>query len=313
MIALVITALVFLAIVLLIVGIWWAISARQGVRRRLAAEAVQSPAEIFRVDVAAPRGGLRGLVTRTGAYARLHRLVAQSAAPIAANDVLLVIAAFAFIAGSIAWLRTGQLLWGLGLGLAAGSLPVLYLLYRRQRRFRRFEGQLPEALDMISQAIRAGNALSAALRLVGEEMPEPVGAEFRTVSEEIRLGADTTEALIRMQSRVPIEDMTFFCTAITIQRASGGNLAEILDRLAEVIRERFKILSYARALAAQHKWSAILVGLSPLILGAVFELIRPGYFDDLLKNPIGPLLLGGGLLLEGIGFLAVWKIAQIKV
>jgi tight adherence protein B len=105
----------------------------------------------------------------------------------------------------------------------------------------------------------------------------------------------------------------FFCTAIRIQRSAGGNLAEILDRLAEVIRERFKILSYARVLSSQHKWSAVCVGLSPVIFGLMFQLLNPGYFDVMLSDPIGPVLIAAGLVLEAIGFFTIWRIAQIKV
>jgi hypothetical protein len=121
-------------------------------------------------------------------------------------------------------------------------------------------------------------------------MPDPV-ERVPQVDEEIRLGMDPGEALFRLQKRVPVEDMGFFCTAIKIQRGVGGNLAEVLDRLAEVIRERFKILSYARVLSAQHRWAAICVGLSPAVFAVVFELLHPGYFGALKTNPIGPWLV----------------------
>jgi tight adherence protein B len=227
--------------------------------------------------------------------------------------VALIVLAFVVVGGAAAWLRTATLFWGLVAAPIAGAIPVAYLAYRRQRRLRQFEAQFPEGLDMIGRSIRAGNALSGAISLVGEEMPDPIGHEFRQVSEEIRLGMEPGEALSRLQERAPIQDMSFFCTAIRIQRASGGNLAEVLDRLAEVIRERFKILSYARVLSAQHKWSAIFVGLSPAIMAVVFQLLQPGYFDALLTSPIGPLLIGAGLILEAIGFFTIWRIARIEV
>jgi tight adherence protein B len=148
---------------------------------------------------------------------------------------------------------------------------------------------------------------------VGEEMPDPTGAEFRQVDDEIRLGSDPSEALSGLETRMPTEDVRFFCTAIRIQRGAGGNLAEILDRLAEVIRERFKILSYARVLSSQHRWSAVCVGLSPVVFAVMFQLLHPGYFDAMLTDPIGPTLIVAGLILEAIGFLTIWRIAQIKV
>jgi tight adherence protein B len=245
--------------------------------------------------------------------ARLDDLVTQSSYKGTPGDFALVVLAFAVVGGAAGWLRTGRVFWGLIATIVAGSVPIVYLVYRRRRRLNIFQTQFPDALDTITRAIRAGNALSGAIRVVAEDMPDPVGVEFRRVDEEIRLGMDPGEALFRLQERVPVEDMGFFCTAIRIQRGVGGNLAEVLDRLAEVIRERFKILSYARVLSAQHKWSAICVGLSPVVFAIFFELAHPGYFDALKTNPIGPWLVGAGLMLEAIGFFVIWRIAQIKV
>src|SRR4030095_4614714 len=163
------------------------------------------------------------------------------------------------VGGAGAWLRTGTLFWGMLTAVVTGSIPTVFLLYKRARRITRFQSQFPDALDMISRAIRAGNALSGAIKLVGEEMPDPTGAEFRQVDEEIRLGSDPSEALFGLETRMPTEDVRFFCTAIRIQRGAGGNLGAVLGPLPEVIRERFKILSYARVLSSQHRWYAVCV------------------------------------------------------
>jgi tight adherence protein B len=176
-----------------------------------------------------------------------------------------------------------------------------------------FEQQFPDALDAMARSIRAGNALGSSIQLVGEEMPDPVGQEFRQVHEEIRLGLDPGEALVRLRRRVPTEDVNFFCAAIKIQRGAGGNLAEILDRLSEVIRERYKLLSHARVLSAQHRYTAIFVGLSPVGFAVIFQLMHPGYFDLLLTSPVGPLLIGAGILFEAVGFFTIWRIARIEV
>ena len=314
MMALAIAGLIFLAIVVLVVGLWWVAQAERTVRARLKRPgSAGGPAGILRSDAERSNGTLGDLLGGTGLMERLDNLVTQSAYKGTASDLALVIAAFVVIGVTGGWLRTGSVLWGLIAGVALGSVPIVYLLYRRRRRLNAFQSQFPDALDTITRAIRAGNALSGAIRVVGEDMPDPVGAEFRRVDEEIRLGLDPGEALFRLQKRVPVEDIGFFCAAIRIQRAAGGNLAEILDRLAEVIRERFKILSYARVLSAQHRWSAVCVGLSPAIFAVVFELLHPGYFSALATNPIGPYLVAAGLVLEAIGFFLVWRIAQIKV
>ena len=312
--ALTIALLIFLAIVILVVGLWWVAQAERSVRARLKRPSpIGGPTQILRTDAERSDGAIGDLLGSAGLMGRLSDLVTQSGYKGTPSDLVLIILAFGVVGGAAGWLRTGTFLWGLLAGVAVGSLPIVYLLYRRRRRLNKFQTQFPDALDTVTRAIRAGNALSGAIRVVAEDMPDPVGEEFRRVDEEIRLGMDPGEALFRLQKRVPVEDMSFFCTAIKIQRGVGGNLAEVLDRLAEVIRERFKILSYARVLSAQHRWAAICTGLSPAIFAIIFELMHPGYFNALQTNPIGPWLVGAGLILEAIGFFMVWRIAQIKV
>jgi tight adherence protein B len=308
-----IAALVFLCVVILVVGFWWVAQTNRSVRARLSRPHWGDPTQILKLEFEKADGGIAALLGRTGLPDRLAVLAAQAGYKTATTDLILVVLACAAVGGAGGWLRTGVFAWGILTALILGSVPVIYLMYKRTRRLTRFQTQFPDALDMVTRAIRAGNALSGAIRLVGQEMPDPVGQEFRQIDEEIRLGAEPGEALFRLQARVPSEDVRFFCTAITIQRGSGGNLAEILDRLAEVIRERFKILSYARVLASQHRWSAILVGLSPLIFGVMFQILHPGFFDHLFNDPMGPTLIMGGLIMEALGFFMIWRIAQIKV
>jgi tight adherence protein B len=251
--ALAIALLVFLAIMILVVGVWWVSQAERSVRSRLKRPtAAGAGVQILRTDERSEHA-LGGFLGGSGLMQRLDDLVAQSGYKGTPSDVALIILACTVVGGAAGWLRTGAFFWGLLAAVVAGSLPIVYLLYRRRRRLHTFQTQFPDALDTITRAIRAGNALSGAIRVVAEDMPDPVGEEFRRVDEEIRLGMDPGEALFRLQERVPVEDMRFFCTAIRIQRGVGGNLAEVLDRLAEVIRERFKILSYARVLSAQHR------------------------------------------------------------
>jgi tight adherence protein B len=306
------SALVFVAVVVLIAGIWWVGQAGRSVQARLARPlAVRPEAQLLKLENGSQRAA--ALLGGTGLPPRLATLAAQAGYKTTVGDLILVMAALAGVGGALAWLRTGGLLWGVLVALMTGSLPVVFLLYKRTRRLHQFEAQLPDGLDMVTRAIRAGNALGSAIKLVGEEMPDPMGAEFKQVDEEIRLGVDPSEALSRLQDRVPTEDVRFFCTAIRIQRATGGNLAEILERLAEVVRERFKILSYARVLSSQHKYTAILVGLSPVVFGVMFQVLNPGFFDALFADPMGPTLILAGLVMETIGFFTVWRIAKIKV
>ena len=313
MAVLAISFLVFAFFVVLVVGVWWISQTDRTVRERLR----QAGSRVSGVEILRPeqdlKRGMAGVFRETGLPQRLARLATEAGYKTTASDLMLVTVACAAVGGAAAWLRTGGLFWGVVTAVGTGSLPAVYLLYKRARRITRFQTQFPDTLDMVTRAIRAGNALSSAINLVGQEMPDPVGQEFRQVDDEIRLGTEPGEALAGLETRMPTEDVRFFCTAIRIQRSAGGNLAEILERLAEVIRERFKILSYARVLSSQHKWSAVCVGLSPIIFGMMFQLLRPGYFDALLKDPIGPYLIGIGLVMEAIGFFVIWRIAQIKV
>ena len=307
-----IAVLVFLFVVVLVLGGWWVAQVNRNVRFRLSRTAPVGSTQVLK-HIEKGDGGIEQLLGRIGLANRLGSLIAQAGYNAAVSDLTLIVLACAGVGGAGGWLRTGGFLWGILTGLITGSTPIVYLMYKKSRRRERFQIQFPDALDMITRAIRAGNALSGAIRLVGQEMPDPVGQEFRQIDEEIRLGMDPGDALFRLQGRIETEDVRFFCTAIKIQRGSGGNLAEILERLAEVIRERFKILSYARVLAAQHRWSAILVGLSPLIFGVMFQILHPGFFDPLFNDPIGPTLILGGIVMEAIGFFTIWRIAQIKV
>jgi tight adherence protein B len=308
-----VAALTFLLVVALIAGITWSFEGTRRVRQRLTtgpSAGLGAEADLLRVEAGRGRGGPS---RQTAVFDRLARLAEQAGYPGLSNDFLLYIGGCALLGLLLGWLRTGQLIWGIGAAAVVGSLPIVFLAWKRRKRLQQFEAQFPDGLDAMARAIRAGNALSSAVQLVGEEMPNPIGGEFRRVFEETKLGMDPGEALSRLAERTPTDDVRFFCTAVAIQRGSGGNLAEILDRLSEVIRERFKILSHARALSAQHRWSAICVGLSPIAFAVILELLNPGYFEPMMESPLAPLLLGAGFVMEAIGFFMVWRIAQIKV
>ena len=311
--ALLIAALVFVAVFSLFLGMGWTSVSRRHLRERLeASEGRRASQATILKETRTPSPAL-GLMARTPFGDRLVILVEQAGLKGRAPDLLLTCLGLGVLGLIFGWLRPGGIFWALTLGVFMAAAPIFYVTLLRQRRVSRFQGQFPDALDMMTRSIRAGHALSGAIRTVGDEMPAPIAEEFAAVSEEVRLGLDPAEALYRLEQRIPTEDVAFFCTAIRIQRMSGGNLAEILDRLAEVMRERFKLLSQARALSAQHRFTAIAVGLSPLIFAIVFEVLQPGYFEPLLSSAFAPAMIGGGVILEIIGFLVIWKIANIKV
>lgn len=311
-----IAGLTFLGVATLIVGLWWLSAQRRRMRERLG----QGGQSTSTTDTELLRPGTREARSRWGAVASripvqrwLTALTEQAGDSGGASELLLLIGTYGLLGGGAAWLRTGRIGWALLVGVIAGSIPVFRLFYRRFRRLQLFEKQFPDALDMLTRSIRSGYALSQAIQLVAEEMPEPTAQEFRRVGEEIRVGVDPGDALAGLRRRMPTDDTGFFCTAVAIQRSAGGNLAEILDRLSEVIRERFRLLSQARILSSQARWTAVVVGVGPFVFAALFQLLSPGFFDPLLNSPLAPLLIGAGLVSEAIGTFVIWRIANIKV
>jgi tight adherence protein B len=307
-------AFAFALVVVLVVGFWWTVASRRAVRERLsgAARTADSGLTILHENPEETARRL-GRLGRTGLYVRLTALAEQAGRSGPVSDVLLIMATFAVLGGVAGWFRTGVPGWSLLCALVGASIPVLFLVYKRQQRMKKFSKHFPDALDMMARAIRAGYALAGGIQLVGEEMPDPVGEELRRVFEEIRLGLEPSDALEKLGQRIPTDDVRFFCTAIRIQRTAGGNLAETLERLSEVIRERFKLLSHAHAIAAQQRWGAIFVGSSPLSLAILLRLLNPNYFDEAIKHPAGQTMLLVGLALEVVGFVMIWRIAKIKV
>lgn len=307
-----VAALVFLAVMTMILGAWWVWQSSEQLRRRLG-QAGYEPEETQLLKAQPTASPLDVVARRSSMVTQLAALAQQAGSRQAAGDLLLVLAAFAGVGAAVGGWRTSSVSGALLAGIVSGFLPVGYFLSKRHRRLQRFQAHFADAVDMISRSMRAGNALTSAIQLVGQEMADPIGQEFRQVAEEIRLGLDPTAALGGLKTRVPSEDVAFFCTAINIQRAAGGNLAEILDRLSDVIRKRFELLSHARVLSAQQRYAAIFVGLSPVVFSILFYFISPGYFDPLIESPSAPMLIGGGLAMQIIGFAVIWRMARIKV
>lgn len=309
-------ALVCVTVMTLVVGVWTVHDWRRRIGERLgtavgaeAAADAESVLKASRSALGKPAAWLR----RTSLHGRFTVVTEQAGYPDAGAEWLAVIGAAGLVGGVATWLRTGGVSTAAAAVLVFGALPLGYLFYKRHQRLLKFEQQFPDTLSMMTRALRAGSALAGAIQLVAEEMPAPVGIEFTRVFEEIRLGLDPAEALVRLKQRVPTDDLRFFCTAVTIQRGAGGNLAEILERLSEVIRERFKLLSYARVLSSQHRWTAICVGASPVVFAAILHLASPDYFEPLLTSPYGATLIEMGVVLEIIGFFTIWRLAKIKV
>ncbi|MCE9551994.1 MAG: type II secretion system F family protein [Planctomycetes bacterium] len=197
--------------------------------------------------------------------------------------------------------------------ITGGMMPLGWLMFRRRRRFRKFAAQLPDGLELVARALRAGHSLAAGFHLVGEEMADPMGKEFNRVFEEQNLGVTMEDALNSLTERIPNLDLKFFATAVVLQRQTGGDLAEILDKIGYLIRERFKIWGQVQALTGEGRLSGIvLLALPPALFMAVYRL-NPDYVTVLFTDPMGRQMLLVAAVLQVVGALVIRKIVNIRV
>lgn len=196
---------------------------------------------------------------------------------------------------------------------AAASLPIIHVQRRRAQRLRKLERQLPDALDLIGRALRAGHAFATGLQMAGEEMAEPIAGEFRLTHEEVNFGVSLQQALMNMAARTPSTDLRYFVVAVLIQRETGGNLTEVLGNLAALMRERFKLLEKVRVLASEGKLSAWILAILPFAVAGVINLVNPGFLRVLWTDPVGLKMLGAALTMMGLGALWMRRIIRIHV
>jgi len=222
-----------------------------------------------------------------------------------------------FLISGAAGLSLGFFSWGpLGalVGVALGLyLPYFLLKFKRKRRFKKFEKQLPEALDLLARGLKAGHAFASGLQIVGTEMPNPLGLEFFRTFKEYNHGMDLNTALVNLCKRVELRELRFFTTAVMIQRETGGNLVEILEKISGLIRERFKLRNQIKALTAEGRLSGLILILMPPILFLVMLRINPEYTMLLINHPLGRMMAITALTFQALGVLAIRKIVNIKV
>ena len=247
------------------------------------------------------------------AMLQLKRLLDQADLHITPSRLLM----FSFMAGMLGALAASVLtvfipLMILG-GLACAALPLVHVWWRRKKRFDSFLEQLPDALDLISRALSAGHAFSEALHMVSMEMPEPIATEFRKAYEEQNLGLSVKLALENLTQRMPLLDLKMCVTAILIQRETGGNLAEILEKVAYTIRERFRILGDLKTLTTSSRMSAWLLCGLPIFVALAVTVMNPEYMSVLWKDPRGHYLIAIAMFMQVSGMLIVRKILKIKI
>ncbi len=251
------------------------------------------------------------ILERLNLSRKLTQLIQQADVNIKVGELILLMGVFGGV-GTLLPLRLGKPSLALLLGAVASLLPLLYLQHQRTKRLKSFIREFPDAIDMMTSALRAGHAFTRAMQLVAEEAPDPVGIEFRRTFEEYNLGVQLREVLINLTERLDSLDLKLFVTAVLLQKETGGNLTEILEKIGYTIRERFKLMGQMRIYTAQGRMSAWILGTLPIAFVLIISTMSPGYLKPLFTNTNGHMLLGLSITLQVVGFIAIRKIVAIK-
>ncbi len=213
----------------------------------------------------------------------------------------------------LGWMFTSSIIIAAAIGAAAAGAPILFIMRKRKARLHRFEEIFPDALEFVSRSMRAGHAFSVSLEMIHREFQEPVAGEFRRTFEEHNLGLPIEIALQKLATRVPSLDVHFFVSAVLLQKRTGGNLAEILDKLAYVIRERFKLRGRIRAVSAHGKMTATALSAIPAAVAVLMFYTNPDYVKFFFKDDTGNIMLGSAVFLQLVGYMIMKKIVNIEV
>ena len=314
--------MVFLAVALLFEGLYVAWNAHSGPEARRIARRLQlmsaggdgsQASMLVKQRMLARTPGLDRLLLQIPRIHALDRLLIQSGSRLQVAAFLGIVLSMALV-GLIAGLALGWA-WPLVAGLAVGLalLPWLYVFNAREKRLTLLEQQLPDALDLMGRAMLAGHAFPSALKMVGEEMPQPVAGEFRVVFDEINYGIPIQDAMSNLATRVPSTDLRYFVISVLIQRETGGNLAELLGNISALIRARLKLLGTVRVLSAEGVLSAKILTALPFVLALAINLVNPGFLRQLWTDPMGLKLVWLALGLMVVGIFWMWRIIRIRV
>jgi tight adherence protein B len=260
-----------------------------------------------------PLPGMDRLVSGTGFGKRMARLIEQSGVRTTPSAMALICLISAASVGMIVFLFVPQRFAPLAAACLGGFMPFAWLLHKRSSRLKKFEEQFPEALDLLSRAIRAGHALQTALGMAAEELPDPVGPEFKKTFDQQNFGLPLRDALNEMAARIGILDVRFFVTAVLIQRDTGGNLSEILENLAHVVRERFKIRRQVRVHTAHGRFTGYVLLALPAALAIALTFINPEHMQTLFRERMGQMMLVGAIVMQTIGFIWIRQVIKIEV
>lgn len=322
----VVSFLVFIAVVILVEGVYllWRGVHEEGVikiNRRLkmlsagGAHGQEVLKELLRTKRFSDVPWLNRMLMKVPRLHALDRSLEQAAIKISVGRFLLLQVALGAILSALL-IYSGKLhyLICVIIGMPLGFLiPSLYVLKKRDMRRKDFARQLPEALDFIARSMRAGNPFSASLKAVAKEMPDPIGTEFGITFDEMNYGLELEDALHNLGNRTGSEEMHFFITAVLIQRTTGGNLADVLNKIAAVMRARARTVREIMILSAEMRLSARVLIALPFVVAGALTLLNPSYLTVLFKNPIGQIIIGIQLLLMLFGYLVIRRMVNFRI
>lgn len=322
----VISFLVFIAVVVLVEGAYllWRGVHEEGVikiNRRLkmlsagGAHGQQILQELLRTKTFSDVPWLNRTLMKVPRLHALDRTLEQAAVRISVGRFLLMqIALGILLTGLIYWTGKLHFLICLIIGIPLGfMIPSLYVFKKRDKRKKDFARQLPEALDFIARSMRAGNPFSASLKSVAKEMPDPIGTEFGITFDEMNYGLELDDALHNLGNRTGSEEMHFFITAVLIQRTTGGNLADVLNKIAAVMRARARTVREIMILSAEMRLSARVLIALPFVVAGALTLLNPSYLTVLFKSPVGQVIIGIQLLLMLFGYLVIRRMVNFRI
>jgi len=318
----IIASVVFLSVMLLVgaIALFW--RARRGI------DAVRLDRRLGQLSQTAGTDGLRPLLKQRKSSeisflarildglsftSSLGRYLAQSGLKWTVGRLVLTCVTAAALGCAVSTAMGSPAYFGIACALVSGLIPWVYVARTRAKRMRKLEQQLPDALDLITRAMRAGHSLPLGIQLLTEEMPDPVGSEFRIVHEQVSFGVSLQQALTNLCDRVPLTDYRYFVVSILIQRQSGGNLTEVLGNLSRLIRERLKLLARVRVLSAEGRMSAWILGLLPFFIGTMLQIFNPNFMTPMWTDPMGIQMVQILLSLMALGAFVLTRIVKIRV
>jgi tight adherence protein B len=317
-----IIAITFVAVLLLAWGAGMLITSQKSpdianrldqLSKRQGTEIVSYDEDLIRDEGLSSVPLLNRLLARWSWSTTLQSLLTQAGWKIKPAKLVLLSAVLSLTCFLISWSLLPSPVIATLLGASCGLCPFFLALFKRAQRFSKFQRTFPEAIDLLNRAVRAGHAFTSGLELISNEMPDPVAGEFRTTFDEHNFGLPLRDALFHLTERVPLADVRFFVTAMLVHQETGGNLAELLENLARVIRERFKILGEVRIRTAQGRLTAvILIGL-PFLLLLLLRLLNPDYVMLLFTDSLGQKMLAVACTLQVIGSIVLWKVVHIEI